>query len=131
MGKTPDSRKQRPTAQKTHVNPNAAFPFQDDFSIGMIHGAKAKTPTQDTAAAIAAAEIVEIKDDDNNVSVLTSKTTSKVQTNIAVGYWVATGSNPVSSPTADFTQSETASGGSKDLTIAGPASGASGGPDGK
>ncbi len=74
---------------------------------------------------------MEIKDNDNNVSVLTSKTTSEAQTNIAVGCRVATGSNPVSSPTADFTESETASGGLKDPTIAVPASGASGGPDGK
>jgi hypothetical protein len=114
-----------------HVNPNAAFPFQDNFSVGIIHGAKEKTPTQDTAAALATAEIVEIKDNDNNVSVLTSKTTSEEQTDIAVGCQVATGSNPVSGPTADFTQSKTASRGSKDPTIAGPASGASGGPDGK
>jgi hypothetical protein len=126
---TQESGDQRP--KKTHVNPNAAFPFQDNFSVGTIHGAKAKTPTQDTAAALATAEIVEIKDDDNNVSVLTSKTTSKAQTDIAVGCRVATGSNPVSGPTANFTQSETTSGGSKDPTIAGPASGASGGPDGK
>jgi hypothetical protein len=125
----PDGGDQWP--KKTHINPNAGFPFQDDFSIGMIHGAKAKTPTQDTAAALAAAGIVEIKDDDDNVSVLTSKTTSEAQTNIAVGCQVATGSNPVSGPTADFTQSETASRGLKNPTIAGPASGASGGPDGK
>ena len=114
-----------------HVNPNAAFPFQDNFSVGIIHGAKEKTPTQDTAAALATAEIVEIKDNDNNVSVLTSKTTSKAQTNIAVGCRVATGSNPFSGPTANFTHSNTTTGGSKDSTIAGPASGASGGPDGK
>ncbi len=114
-----------------HVNPNAAFPFQDNFSIGRIHGAKAKTPTQDTAAALATAKIVEIKDDDNHISVLTSKTTSKAQTNIAVGCRVATGSNPVSGSTSNFTQSKTASGESKDPTIASPASGASGGPDGK
>ena len=81
--------------------------------------------------ALATVEIVEIKDEDNDVSLLTLKTTSKAQTDIAVGCRVATGSNPISSPTANFTQSETASGGSKDLTIAGPVSGASRGPDGK
>ncbi len=33
---------------KQHVDPNVAFPFQDDFSVGTIHGAnanKAVTPT--------------------------------------------------------------------------------------
>ncbi len=126
---TQDSRDQRP--KKAHVDPNAAFPFQDDFSVGTIHGAKAKTPTQDTAVAPAAAEIVEIQDNDNDVSVLTLKTTSKAQTDVAVGCWVASGSNPVSGPAANSTQSGTASGGSKDPTSAGPASGATGGPDSK
>jgi hypothetical protein len=126
---TQDSGDQRP--KKVHVNPNAAFPFQDDFSVRTIHRAKAKTPTQDTAAAPAGAEIVEIEDNDDNVSVLTSKTTSKAQTDVAVGCRLASGSNPFSGPAADSTQSGTASGGSKDPTSASPASGATRGPDGK
>ncbi len=126
---TQDSGDQRP--KRVHVNPNAAFPFQDNFSVGTIHGAKAKTPTQDTAASPAAAEIVEIQDNDNNVSVLTLKTTSEAQTDVAVGCRVASGSNPDSGPAADSTQSATASGRSKDPTSAGPASGAARGLDGK
>jgi hypothetical protein len=126
---TQDSGDQRP--KKVHIDPNAAFPFQDNFYVGTIHGAKAKTPTQDTAAAPAVAEIVEIQDNYNDVSVLTSKTTSEAQTDVAVGCLVASGSNPSSGPAADSTQSGTASGGSKDPTSAGPASGAAGGPDGK
>ncbi len=126
---TQDSGDQQP--KKVHVNPNAAFLFQDNFSVGTIHGAKAKTPTQDTAAAPAAAEIVEIQDDDGNVSVLTLKTTSKAQTDVAVRCLVVSGSNPISGPAANSTQSGTASGGSKDPTSAGPASGAASGPDGK
>ncbi len=33
-----DSNAQQPT--KAQVNPNVAFPIQDDFSVGTIHGAK-------------------------------------------------------------------------------------------
>jgi hypothetical protein len=126
---TQDSRDQRP--KKTHVNPNAPFPFQDNFSVKTIGGAKAKTPTQDTAAAPTAAKIMEIQDDDNNVSILTLKTTSEAQTDVAVGCRVAFGSNPHSGPAANSTQSVTTSRGLKDPTSAGPASGAAGGPDGK
>ncbi len=74
---------------------------------------------------------MEIQDDDNGVSIQTSKTTSEAQTDVAVGCRVASGSNPISSPAADSTQSGTASGGSKDPTSAGPASGAAGGLGGK
>jgi hypothetical protein len=37
--------------KKTHIDPNVAFPFQDDFLVGTIHGANVKTTTQETAAA--------------------------------------------------------------------------------
>ncbi len=126
---TQDSGEQWP--KKARINPNAAFPFQDNFSVRTIHGAKAKTPTQDTVAAPAVAEIVEIQDYDDDISVLTSKTTSEAQTDVAVGCRVAFGSNPHSGPAANSTQSVTASRGLKDPTSAGPASGAAGGPDGK
>jgi hypothetical protein len=36
--------------KKAHVNPNVAFPFQDNFSMGTIHGASAKITNQDSAA---------------------------------------------------------------------------------
>jgi hypothetical protein len=108
-----DSGAQQPT--KAHVNPNVAFPFQDDFSIRTIHGANAKASTQSTAAAPTATEVVEIQDKEDDVSVLTAKTTSKAQSEVTVGSWVASGSNPVSGPTAVSTQPGAASGGSDDL----------------
>jgi hypothetical protein len=124
-----DDRAQQP--KRTHIDPNVAFPFQDDFSMGTIHGANAKTANQDAVAAPAAAEVVEIQDNNNNVSMFTSKTASKGCTDVAVGSRVASGSNPDSGPTANSTQSGTASGGSKDPASTGPAGGAAGGPDGK
>ncbi len=124
-----DNGEKRP--KKAHVNPNAAFPFQDDLSVGTIHGTQTKSPTQGTAAALAAAEIVEVQDDDDNVSVLSSKTTSEAQTDVAVGNRIATGSNHSNSPAADSTQPGTASKGLKDPIGADPASGAAGGPGGK
>ncbi len=124
-----DDRAQQP--KRTHVNPNIAFPFQDDFSVGTIHRANAKTANQDAVAAPAAAEVMEIQDNNNDVSVLTSKTASKGCTDVTVGSRVASSSNPNSGPTANSTQSRTASGGSKDPASAGPAGGAAKGPDGK
>ncbi len=124
-----DSGTQQP--KKMHVDPNVAFPFQDDFLVGTIHGANMKTTTQETAATTTMTEVVEIQDDDENISVLTSKTTSKGHSNLTVESRVASGSNPVSGPTATSTQSGTASGGSKDLASAGPTGGDAGGPDGK
>jgi hypothetical protein len=53
---------------KQHVDPNVAFPFQDDFSVGTIHGANAKTLTP------TANNVVEIQDDGDDVSVPTMKT---------------------------------------------------------
>ncbi len=116
---------------KAHINPNVAFPFQDDFSVGTIHGANQKTSTPGAAAAQLAAEVVEIQDDKDDVSVLTAKTTSKVLTNVAVGIRFASGSNPISGPTSISTQPEAASGGSEDPASNGPASRAVGGPRGK
>jgi hypothetical protein len=58
---------------KQHVNPNVAFPFDDDFSVGNIHGANAaKQPTP------IASEVVEIQDNEDNVSVLTTKTKADI-----------------------------------------------------
>jgi hypothetical protein len=57
---------------KQHIDPNVAFPFQDDFSVGIIHGAnanKAVTPS--------AKEVVEIQDDNDDVSILTTKNAGK------------------------------------------------------
>ncbi len=93
--------------------------------------ANAKTANQYAVAAPAAAEVVEIQDDNNNVSMLTLKTASKGCTDVAVGSRVASGSNPDCGPTANSTQSGTASGGLKDPASAGPAGGAARRPDGK
>ncbi len=124
-----DSGGRQPT--KAHVNPNVVFPFQDDFSVGTIHRANQKTSTPGATAAQTAAEFVEIQDKEDNVSVLTAKTTSKVLTNVAVGSWFASGSNPVSNPTSVSTQPVAASGGLEDPASYGPAGRAVGGPRGK
>jgi hypothetical protein len=126
---TQDNGEKRP--KKTHVNPNAVFPFQDNFSVGTIHGTQTKSPTQGTAAALVAAEIVEVQDDDDDVSVLSSKTTSETQTDVVVGNRIATKSNHSNGPAAKSTQPGTASEGLKDPIGADPASGAAGGPGGK
>ncbi len=90
-----------------------------------------KTTTQETAATPTMTEVVEIQDNNDNISVLTSKTTSKGHSNVTVGSRVASGSNPVSGPTATSTQSGTTSRGLKDPASAGPTGGDAGGPDGK
>ncbi len=111
--------------KKVHVDPNVAFPFQDDFSVGSIHGGDAKP------AAPSAKEIVEIQDNKDNVSILMTKTPSGAQSDVVVGSQVASGSNPVSGPTANSTQPGAASKGLEDPASDGPASGAVGGPIGK
>ncbi len=111
---------------KQHVDLNVAFPFQDNFLVGTIHGAnanKAATPNKNKE--------IEIQDDDNDVSILTTKTTRDMQLEVVVGSWVASGSNPVSGPTANSTQPEAASGGLEDPSSIGLASGTVVGPNGK
>jgi hypothetical protein len=111
---------------KQHVDLNVAFPFQDNISVCTIHGAnanKAVTPTVN--------ELVEIQANNDDVSVLTAKTVGGTQLEVVVGSRVASGSNPVSGPTANFTQSETTSGGSEEPASIGPAGGATGRPNGK
>jgi hypothetical protein len=122
------TRGDKPTngAAKQHVDPNVAFPFDDDFSVGTIHGANAAK--QSTSAA---SEVVEIQDDKDNVSVLTTKTRAENHPEVVVGSRATSGSNPVVGPTAAPTQTETASGGSSDPASAGTAGGAAGGPVGE
>jgi hypothetical protein len=124
-----DSGTQQPT--KAHVNPNVAFPFQDGFSVGTIHGANAKASTPSAAVAPTMTEVVEIQDNKDDVSVLTAKTNSKAQPKVAVGSRVASGSNPLSGPTPVSTQPGAASGESDDPASNGLAGGAIGGPIGK
>jgi hypothetical protein len=93
--------------------------------VSSIHKGNAKAATPSTK------EVVEIKDNEDNISALTTKTTSKAQSEVVVGSWVASGSNPISGPTANSTYPKTASGGSEDPASNGPAGGAVGGPIGK
>jgi hypothetical protein len=117
-----DSSTQRP--KKTHVDPNVAFPFQDDFLVGTIHGANVKTTIQEMAAAPTAMDVGEIQDGNDDVSMLTSKITCEGPFYATLGSQVASGSNLVSGPTAAPTESGTANG-------AVPTGGGARGPDGK
>jgi hypothetical protein len=68
------------TKEKAYINPNVAFSFQDDFSVGTIHGTNAgtnkSTPQQAASDKSNEEGVIEILDNnnDNDVSVLTSKT---------------------------------------------------------
>jgi hypothetical protein len=112
---------------RQHVNPNMAFPFEDNLSIGTIHGANANAKQSSSTAN----EVVEIQDNKDKVSVLTTKTIADSQSKVVVGSRVASGSNPVASPTAKSTQTKTTSGRSTDPASAGPAGRVVGGPVGK
>jgi hypothetical protein len=109
---------------KKHVDPNVAFPFQDDFSIGTIHGANAKTTTPSSS------DIIEIQDNKDDISVLTTKT-AIAQSEVVAGSWVASDSNPVSGPTANSTPPGAAGAGSYDPTSTGLGWRSEGGPIGK
>jgi hypothetical protein len=109
---------------KKHVDPNIAFPFQDDFSIGTIHGANAKTTTPSSS------DIVEIQDDKDDISVLTTKT-AIAQSEVVVSSRVASDSNPVSGPTANSTPPGAAGAGSDNPASASLGRRAKGGPIGK
>ena len=113
-------------AAKQHIDPYVAFSFDNDFSVGTIHGANAAKQSPPTAS-----EVVEIQDNEDNVSVLTTKTGADTQPEVVVGSRATSGSNPVVGPTATATQTKTASGGSLDPTSAGPEGGAIGGAVGK
>ncbi len=112
---------------RQHVDPNVAFPFEDNFSVGTIHGVKttAKSPSPTVN------EVVEIKDDKVDVSILTTKASADNQSKVVVGSRSASGSIPIVGPTAKSILTETASGGSLDPPSASPTGGAAGGPVGK
>ena len=61
--------------QDVRNDPTVAFNFQDDFSVGTIHGNITKSTTKETTTAASATEVVEIQDNDDDVSILTTKTT--------------------------------------------------------
>jgi hypothetical protein len=89
---TQDGEPQHATTK--HVDQNVAFPFQGNFSVGTIHRTNAKSANNPTVTN--ASEIVEIQDNNDNTKTFESK--------VAVGNRVASGSNPVSGPTAALTQ---------------------------
>jgi hypothetical protein len=110
---------------------NVAFNFQDDFLVGTTHGNNTKSTLKETTAAASVTDVVEIQDDNNNVSVLTTKTTCDTQIDVNVGHRAASGSSPVVGPTTNSIQFEAAHGGLPDPANAGPTGGGAGGPDGK
>ncbi len=110
---------------KKHVDPNVAFPFQDDFSVRTIHGANAKATIPSTL------DIVEIQDNKDNINVLTAKIASGAQSEVLVGSRVASNSNPVSGPTTNSTPPGATGDGLDDPASAGPGGRAKGGPIGK
>ncbi len=112
---------------RQHVDPNVAFPFEDDFPIGTILGAN----TNAKQSFLTANEAVEIQDNKDKVSILTTKTIADNQSEVVVGSRVASGSNPVVGPTTKSTQTETASRGSTDPASAGLAGRVAGGPVGE
>ncbi len=112
-------------ATKKHMDPNVAFPFQDDFLVGTIHSANNKAVTPNTN------KVLEIQDNKDKVSILTTKTAGNTQLEDVVGSRVSLGSNPVRSPTTNSNPPGAASGESEDPTSAGPASRADGGLTGK
>jgi hypothetical protein len=111
---------------KKYVDPNVAFPFDDDFSVGTIHGVNAAKQTPPIAS-----EVVEIHDDDDDVSAASTRPRADNQQTVVVGSRVATGPDPEVGPTAAPTQTETASWGSPDPASKGPAGGDAGGPVGQ
>ncbi len=58
--------------KKQFTDPNAAFPFQDNFSVRTIHGTNMKPLLKDQGTE--KAKVIKIVDDNNDVSVLTMKT---------------------------------------------------------
>jgi hypothetical protein len=67
--------------KKKHVDPNAAFPFQDDFSVRTIHGKNMAAQSKDQADGMGtknATNFIEISNTDNDIHVLTSKMQDKL-----------------------------------------------------
>jgi hypothetical protein len=90
---------------KKFVDPNAAFPFQDEFSVGTIHGANMTSPFNNQG--VETGTVVEIINNDNGVSVLTSKSqdlNERKRSTSAIGRRAASGVNSCASgPTPDAT----------------------------
>jgi hypothetical protein len=133
-----------PGVIKSYVNPNVAFPFQDNFLAGTIHGTNARPANSTNQQAEntkgnnkGVIKILDNKDEDN-VSILTTKIQDKLVAllvqarkqicSATVGSRVASGSNlpPGSSPAA--THSQTNAGGQKSTSAnsASPGTGSNG-----
>jgi hypothetical protein len=111
-----------PTTEKAYVDSNVAFPFEDNFLVGTIHVTNTRTKKSNTKQAASDKSndegVIEILDNDNedNVSVLTTKTQDKLVSLLvkarkqlsgaSVGSRVASGSNlpPGSGPAALLSQ---------------------------
>ncbi len=85
---------------KKHVDPTAAFNFKEDFSVRTIHGKNDAIHARTIGKE--ATEVIELTDD-NNVSILSSKTQDNLvalaiqerrRSMLAAGTQVATGSRP-------------------------------------
>ena len=118
------------TKKTTHNENSMAFNFQDDFSVGTIRGTNAKTTSKDLGEPATAAEVVELEDDNDDVSVLTTKTTGEIQNNVS-GSRAASGSTSVDGPGANSSQPETGRGGLPDPANASLTGGGARGASGK
>jgi hypothetical protein len=58
------------STKKKHVKPNMAFPFQDNFSVGTIHGAS--LPPANSRTSSAASGTIKVADDNDDINGLTS-----------------------------------------------------------
>jgi hypothetical protein len=64
-----------------HVDPNAAFPFQDDFLVRNIHGKNMAVQSNKQEKGMGTKDsttVIKITDDDDDISALTSKTQDKL-----------------------------------------------------
>ncbi len=97
--------------KKQFADPNAAFSFQDNFSVGTIHGTNMKPLLKNQGAE--KTKVIKIVDNNNNVSILMTKTQDELlalllqerrKSKSAIGRRAASGTNPlVSGPTANAT----------------------------
>jgi hypothetical protein len=64
--------------KKYFVDPKAAFPFPDDFSVGTIHRANLKAPSREQG--VDESDVIKIVDANNDVSALMTKTRDELLT---------------------------------------------------
>ena len=117
MGATSGPRQHDRQSTRAHIDPNVAFPFQDDFSVGTIHGANVTNHLAERVVTVKEADVVEIQDEKDDVSVLTTNTQAEDQTEDVIESRIPTGPNPVSSPTAASAQAVTNAGDRKILSV--------------